>query len=93
MGRPTQDWLFETVGEVNGPASLISVNDDGLLEVIVGCGNRNLYCLSHDGAKIRNYTTRESILVDRKQGTNGPATSELVSIQSREIQAALIDTQ
>jgi len=50
-------WNFSTNGNVRSSPVMADINGDGLLEVVFGSDDRNVYALSNDGRLLWNYTT------------------------------------
>ena len=59
---PSINWTFSSGSLFDSDPVAVDLDTDGTLEVLVGCNDNNLYCVSHTGTKEWNYTTDEWLL-------------------------------
>jgi len=54
-------WEYRAGGPITGSAAVADLNRDGLLDIVFGSTNRNLYMLQRDGDEKLKYTTTSAI--------------------------------
>src|SRR3989338_5768813 len=50
-------WRYKTDGMVRSSPAVVDINNDSMLEVIVGSDDSKLYAFSHNGMLLWNFTT------------------------------------
>ena len=57
----TLGWSFETQDYISSSPSVLDIENDGLLEIVIGSTDDYLYCLDNSGNEIWSFQTQDDI--------------------------------